>query len=41
MCEILILGLEKLQTIEVRRLVCVYLEEGEIVVGFNTRLRTW
>ena len=41
MCEILILGLEKLKTIEVRRSVCVYLEEGEIVVGFNTHLRTW
>ena len=40
MCEFFILGLEKLKTIEVRRSACVYLLEEEIVVGFNTRLKT-
>ena len=32
--------LEKLKTMEVRRSACVYLQEEEIVVGFNTRLKT-
>ena len=40
MCDIFILGLEKLKTIEVRRSACVYLQEEEIVVGFNARLKT-
>ena len=40
MCECFILGLEKLKSIGVRRSACVYLHEAEIVVGFNTRLKT-
>ena len=30
MCDILIIGLEKLKTIEVRGSACVYLQEEEI-----------
>ena len=43
MNDVLILGLEKLKTIEVRRSACVYyvFEGKDIVVGFNTRLKTW
>ena len=41
MCDILILGLEKLKTIEARMSACIYLEEEEIVVGFNTHLKNW
>ena len=40
MCEIFILGLEKLKSIELRRLAGVYLQEEEIIVEFNTRLKT-
>ena len=38
--RLVILGLEKLKTTEIGKSACVYLQEEEIVLGFNTCLKT-